>query len=218
MPKEKVLIVDDDPALLNALCHAVSFRLPRVTVRTADSPTLAMEQMHAERPRAIISDMRMPNMTGLALLKEAQRVHPEVPFILMTGRGDPELAAEAFRAGAFDFIQKPFERDAFMSSLKAALTVSRLKAKITRRLSTLAELTRLIKVHENMVEGPCGNNPYSAESRKLRARSLILSRSSLEKIRKHHRLCEQALGRNEETITHTVEATRRQARQRLRHL
>ncbi len=68
----------------------------------------------------VISDIRMPGMDGMALLRRLQSIDPGLPVILMTGHGDVPMAVEAMRIGAFDFVEKPFEPDRLPSSASAA--------------------------------------------------------------------------------------------------
>ena len=68
----------------------------------------------------MISDIRMPGMDGMALLRRLQSIDPGLPVILMTGHGDVPMAVEAMRIGAFDFVEKPFEPDRLPSSASAA--------------------------------------------------------------------------------------------------
>jgi two-component system C4-dicarboxylate transport response regulator DctD len=124
MTRGNVLIVDDDHALLEALRDTLNLRLPKTEVHAIDSPKRALELLKTQRFRAIISDMRMPGMTGLELLRQVQEVQPQASFMLITGRGDLKLADEAFRNGAFDFIQKPFERCEFVDLLKTAFSAA----------------------------------------------------------------------------------------------
>lgn len=72
----------------------------------------------------IVSDVRMPEMTGLDLLRALQRAHDPRPVILLTGHGDIEMAVQAIKIGALDFIEKPFKNDRLLDSIKSALTVS----------------------------------------------------------------------------------------------
>jgi two-component system, sensor histidine kinase and response regulator len=117
----RVLIVDDDPALLQALPEALRLRMGGVTVETADSAAAALERIAASDYDAIVTDIKMPGMDGLALLTEIQTRRPGTPTLIITGHGENELVVRALRGGAYDFIQKPIDRDYFVAALYRAI-------------------------------------------------------------------------------------------------
>lgn len=117
----RVLIVDDDPALLEALPETLRLRMETAKVDTAASGTVALERIRATDYDAIVADIRMPGMDGLALLDEIRILRPETPTLLITGHGEHDLAVEALRRGAYDYIQKPIDRDYFVISLRRAI-------------------------------------------------------------------------------------------------
>jgi len=104
-----VLIVDDDPALLQALPEALRLRMSGVTVDTADSAAAALDQIAARDYDAIVTDIKMPGMDGLALLAQIRTRRPDTPTLMVTGHGGHVLAIYALRGGAFDLIQKPID-------------------------------------------------------------------------------------------------------------
>src|SRR5438552_19204049 len=107
MSQGGVLIVDDDLALLEALPEALRLRMGGVTVETADSAAVALERIAAGDYDAIVTDIKMPGMDGLALLAEIRTHWPDTPTLMMTGHGEDELMVRALRGGAYDFVQKP---------------------------------------------------------------------------------------------------------------
>jgi len=119
----RVLIVDDDPALLQALPQALQLRMAEATVETADSAAVALDRIAARDYDAIVTDIKMPGMDGLALLAEIRRRQPDTPILIITGHGEYDLSVRALRAGAYDFIQKPIDRDRFVASLYRAIRV-----------------------------------------------------------------------------------------------
>src|SRR3989442_1192691 len=140
-----VLIVDDDPALLQALPEALRLRMSGVTVDTADSAAAALDQIAARDYDAIVTDIKMPGMDGLALLAEIRGRRPETPTLMITGHGEHALAIGALRGGAYDFIQKPIDRDYFVASLRRAIQMS--------------ELNRRVKGQQDRLES-AGDNGY----------------------------------------------------------
>jgi PAS domain S-box-containing protein len=140
-----VLIVDDDPALLEALPEALRLRMGEVTVETCDSAPDALARIAVEDYDAIITDIKMPGMDGLALLDEIQNLRPETPTLLITGHGEHDLAIQALRRGAYDYIQKPIDREYFTASLSRAIE----KRSLARRV----ELQRLeLERHAHVLE------------------------------------------------------------------
>ena len=125
-----ILLVDDDPALLTSLSAALRLREPSVTVDRAESAAAALREIESVEYDAIVTDIKMPGMDGLSLLAEFRKRIPEVPTLLITGHGQHDLAVQALRGGAFDFIQKPIDRDYFIASLKRAVQVRQLSRQV----------------------------------------------------------------------------------------
>src|SRR2546426_8068206 len=125
-----VLVVDDDPALLAALSEALRLRMAGVTVDTADSGAAALDRIAAREYDAIVIDIKMPGMDGLALLAEIRTRRPDTPVLMITGHGEHALAIHALRGGAYDFIQKPIDRDHFVAALRRAIQMSELSRRV----------------------------------------------------------------------------------------
>jgi DNA-binding NtrC family response regulator len=117
----RVLIVDDDPALLEALPEALRLRMETIDVDTCDSAPAALKRIESRDYDAIVSDIKMPGMDGLALLAQIRERRPDTPTLLITGHGEDDLAARALEGGAFDYISKPIDRDQFVESLQRAI-------------------------------------------------------------------------------------------------
>src|SRR2546426_8268703 len=132
-----VLIVDDDPALLQALPEALRLRMDGVTVDVADSAAAALERIAARDYDVIVTDIKMPGMDGLALMAEIRRRQPDTPTLMITGHGEHALAILALRGGAYDFIQKPIDRDSFVASLYRAIRAHALIRRVKDRQSAL---------------------------------------------------------------------------------
>ncbi len=133
MTPAHVLIVDDDPALLQALPEALRLRMGGLTVDTADSVAAALRQIAARDYNAIVTDIKMPGMDGFALLDEIRARQPDTPMLIITGHGERALAIEALRKGACDFVQKPIDRDYFVASLCRAIQVNELSRQLKQQ-------------------------------------------------------------------------------------
>jgi two-component system phosphate regulon sensor histidine kinase PhoR len=122
----RILIVDDDPALLDALPRALRLRMKSLRVDTCESAPAAIAKIQDVDYDAIVSDIKMPGMDGLALLGEIKEIRPSTPTLLITGHGERDLTVQALRGGAYDFIQKPIERDYLVAALTRAIEKRRL--------------------------------------------------------------------------------------------
>lgn len=140
-----VLIVDDDTALLEALPQALSLRLTAVEVDTSDSALHALDLIQEHDYDAIVSDIKMPGMDGLALLAKIQELRPDTPTLLITGHGEHDLAVQALRGGAYDFIQKPIDREYMVAALHRAIQTRRLRRQ-------LADQQRALELHALSLE------------------------------------------------------------------
>ena len=149
----RILLVDDDPALLEALPKTISLRIPDVLVETANSSQVALERIQQTRYDAIVSDIKMPGMDGLALLGKIQEFQPETPTILITGHGEHNVAVQALRGGAYDYIQKPIERDNFIAALLRAIQTCQLRRQVHEQQHSLEvyarSLERLVQQRTN---------------------------------------------------------------------
>src|SRR5260370_15110121 len=146
--KSHILIVDDDPALLQALPHTLALRISGVQADTSASAQGALELIQAHDYDAIVTDIKMPGMDGLALLTQIQALRPETPTPLITGHGEHQLAIQALRGGAYDYLQKPLDRDDVVAAVQRALQTHQLRCQVKALLLSLelhaASLQRLV--------------------------------------------------------------------------
>ena len=145
----RILIVDDDPALLEALPENIRNRMGDIQVDTADSGGRALTLIAEVDYDAIVTDIKMPELDGLSLLEKARQLRPDTPTLLITGHGERDLTVRALRGGAYDFIEKPIERDQFIASLGRAIQARQLKRQVNEQKQALArhagELERMVQ-------------------------------------------------------------------------
>lgn len=120
-PQVQVILIDDDPHLRQALYQTLDLAGLNV-LPLAEANGLA-ERIGRDWPGVVVSDIRMPGMDGLELLAQLHGQDPELPVLLITGHGDVPLAVQAMRAGAYDFLEKPFASDALLDSVRRALAL-----------------------------------------------------------------------------------------------
>ena len=165
MSRACVLLVDDDLALLQALPEALRLRMGGVKVDTADSAAAALDLIAARDYDAIVTDIKMPGIDGLELLAEIRTQRPDTPTVMITGHGEHDLVVQALRGGAYDFIQKPIDRDHLVASLSRAIQMRELsrrvkeqQAALERHLNDLEaiveERTRELRETNEVIESP----------------------------------------------------------------
>lgn len=154
-----IYVVDDDDAIRDSL----RFLLKSVGLQSETYASAAefLESFDPARHGCLIADIRMPGMSGLELQEELNRRHVEIPIIIITGHGDVPMAVNAMKAGATDFIQKPFRDQDLIDRIHKALQIDqerslsrREELSIRRRLETLTP--RETEVMEMVVKG-CAN-------------------------------------------------------------
>jgi DNA-binding NtrC family response regulator len=107
----RILVVEDD----NSQRKIIEYNLKQKGYETTavDSVEKAIPILHKENFHLLISDMKLPGMSGIDLLREVKRERPELPVVFITAFGTIEKAVEAMKLGAYDYITKPFDRDDF---------------------------------------------------------------------------------------------------------
>jgi two-component system response regulator AtoC len=114
----KILIVDDEVDALEN-CRRILSRIPYDCV-TASDPGEALELLRRERPRLVLTDLRMPRLDGIEVLNAAKRIDPAVQVVLLTAHATIETAVSSMRQGAFDYITKPFTSEELIQVVRRA--------------------------------------------------------------------------------------------------
>lgn len=156
MPEGKVYVIDDDEAMRDSLAFLLGSADFEVTL--FESAQAFLDAADALAFGCVVSDVRMPGIDGIELLRRLQAQRSRLPVIIMTGHGDVPLAVEAMKLGAVDFLEKPFDDDALIGMVKASLKRAGPEAKgeaITRevagRVATLSPRER--QVMDGLVAG-----------------------------------------------------------------
>ena len=129
--KPSVLIVDDESGILDSLM--ILLRNEGFAPHAAQGGRRGLEQLTAVTPDIVLTDIRMPNVTGVEILAAARQEDPDTPVILMTAQATLQSAVQAVNEGAFYYIQKPFRNDELIAILKRAAEHRRLRGKKTVR-------------------------------------------------------------------------------------
>lgn len=132
----RILVVDDEESNLKVL--RLMLERADYEVFSAASGPEALEVLRAHQPELVLSDLRMPGMDGLELLRAARTVAPGTEVVLMTAYGTVEIAVEAMREGAYDFVTKPLDRNDVLKSLSKAREKAHLLAENRRLREQLA--------------------------------------------------------------------------------
>ena len=118
----RILLVDDDPGLLRLI--SIRLRAEQYDVEAVESAKEALAALPRFRPDLVITDMRMPSMDGIELLKEIQRQRPGLCVLLLTAHGTIPDAVEATQSGAFGFLTKPVDKQQLLEYVERAMKVS----------------------------------------------------------------------------------------------
>jgi two-component system response regulator FixJ len=119
MSKLVVHVIDDDEAMRESLAFLLD--TSGLAARTYDSAVSFLEQLDDSQAGVIVTDVRMPEMSGLELVKRLKARDVGLPIIMITGHGDVPLAVEAMKAGVVDFLEKPFEEDSLLAAIRSAM-------------------------------------------------------------------------------------------------
>ena len=154
--KALVHVIDDDEAVRQSLAFLLT--TAGFDVQTYESAPRFLEEAAKIKEGCVITDVRMPGMTGIELLRRIRELKLPLPVIVITGHGDVPLAVEAMKMGAIDFLEKPFEEELLLTSVRSALNALEKdhkreleRAEIERRLAALSHRER--DVLEGLVAG-----------------------------------------------------------------
>lgn len=116
----RIHVIDDDSAVRDALAFLLDVQ--GYDVATYGSAQAFLDALPGEQIHCVVTDVRMPHINGLELVRELKARGVTAPVVVMTGHGDVPLAVEAMRAGVSDFIEKPFDDDVLLKAVRNALS------------------------------------------------------------------------------------------------
>jgi len=151
-PDTIIYVIDDDDAVRQSLEFLL--KTAGITVRGFESAKAFLEVMPDIRSGCVITDVRMPDITGIELLQRVKEINPDLPVIVITGHGDILLAVEAMKIGAVDFLEKPFDDDLLLAAVQAALSRDADAGKRKAALADIhAKLAALSNRERQVLEG-----------------------------------------------------------------
>ena len=148
-PEPTVFVVDDDPAMRDSLCWLLqSVDLHVETYPSADAFLAAYD---AARPGCLVLDVRMPGMSGLNLQDELRARDIRLPIIMLSGHAEVPTAVRALKAGAIDFMEKPFSDELLLDRIRQAIDLDREQRDAGARRAAVAERYALLTPREREV-------------------------------------------------------------------
>jgi len=159
MPSSPVVhVIDDDDAARDSLMFLL--RSAQIEVRSYETAPAFLATAKTVATGCIVTDVRMPEMTGIELLRRLREMGADIPVIVITGHGDIPLAVEAMKYGAADFFEKPYDDEALLAAVRAALNRQEGAAQKAAELTALNErLATLSNRERQVLEGLVAGKP-----------------------------------------------------------
>lgn len=155
MSKEsKILIVEDEAAIRRVLIRILEDESPDYKVEGAEDGAEGLQKIIQEDYDLVISDIKMPKMSGDELLVEAKKIKPETVFVMISGHGDLETAINTMRLGAYDYISKPPDLNRLLTTVRNALDTSKLvventilKKKVSKKYEIIGKNDAILQIN-----------------------------------------------------------------------
>jgi two-component system response regulator FixJ len=148
-PEAIVYVIDDDDAVRQSLEFLL--KTAGLTVRGFEHARAFLEILPQVEHGVVVTDVRMPDISGIDLLRGLRETNPDLPVIVITGHGDISLAVEAMKIGAVDFLEKPFDDDLLIASVRSALNRDADVAKRKAELGNIGEKLAALSNRERQV-------------------------------------------------------------------
>jgi two-component system response regulator FixJ len=143
-PEAIIYVIDDDDAVRQSLEFLL--KTAGLTVRGFEHAKAFLEILPQIKHGVVVTDVRMPGISGIDLLRGLRETNPDLPVIVITGHGDISLAVEAMKIGAVDFLEKPFDDDLLIASVRSALNRD---AGVAKRNAELGQITEKLAALSN---------------------------------------------------------------------
>lgn len=178
--KAVIHLIDDDDGVRQSL--AFSLTTAGFAVRTYASAVAFLAELPGVQPGCVVTDVRMPEIDGLELQRRLNMQAVNLPVIIITGHGDVGLAVEAMKAGAIDFIEKPFDDDVLLAAIENAIErYDRTAQRALEAAQTRARLASLSPRENEVLRGLIAGHPNKtiAYDLKLSARTVEVHRANV---------------------------------------
>jgi two-component system response regulator FixJ len=151
-------VIDDDEAVRDSIEFLL--RTAGIRVKTYDSAAAFLAAAPTISSGCVITDVRMPGLSGIDLLRRLKEMQIGLPVIVITGHGDVPLAVEAMKCGAIDFLEKPFDDDVLLASVRSALNRAEASAALeTGRAEVRARIAALTQREHEVLDGLVAGKP-----------------------------------------------------------
>ena len=182
MPDENIFVhvIDDDEAARDSLAFLLG--TAKINVKTYDSASEFLKVAANVTSGCVITDVRMPDISGIDLLRRLKELRVGLPVIVITGHADVQLAVEAMKIGAADFLEKPFDEDVLLATVRSALNRQDSEGKRRAdRLNVENRLASLSKRERDVLEGLVAGlaNKQIAFDLKISPRTIEIYRANL---------------------------------------
>ncbi len=156
-PEPAIFVIDDDDAVRQSLEFLL--KTAGYAVTGFESAKAFLDILPQLQSGCIITDVRMPEISGIDLLRRVKELRVDIPVIVITGHGDISLAVDAMKLGAVDFLEKPFDDDQLLAALKSALSQGADQAERKAELSEIHDkLAALSNRERQVLEGLVAGN------------------------------------------------------------
>lgn len=181
MPTDSVVhIVDDDEAVRKSLAFLLG--TAQVSVRSYETAIAFLANIDRVERGCIVTDLRMPEIDGLELLRRLKSLGVDLPVIVITGHGDITLARKALEAGAVDFLEKPFDDEAVLAAVRSAFSQQKQDAtREAKRSEIQGRLAHLSNTERQVLEGLIAgySNTTIAHDLKVSPRAIEIHRANV---------------------------------------
>jgi two-component system response regulator FixJ len=153
-----VHVIDDDEAMRESL--AFLFKTAKVKAEVYDGADSFLKRLPQPSGGCVVTDVRMPGMSGIDLLKRLRELKNPIPVIVITGHGDIPLAVEAMKWGASDFLEKPFDDELLLAAVRSAMADQAADQEVMAQRSAIQQrLTKLSARERQVLDGLIAGHP-----------------------------------------------------------